>query len=171
MHFDVDLRKCVACAACTVACMDQNDIDIKNGEHPLRSMYQSESQADDGVWHVVYLSAACMHCADCVPMIRCPQGCFTRNGETGLVLLDTSACVRCGLCVHACSVSAVVRYQDGSIHKCDGCIERIKHGLKPACMHSCPTGALQLIGEKETIPELNSLYNHPEVMKNAQKWE
>ena len=102
MRFDVDLQKCVACAACTVACMDQNDTDIRRGELPLRYMYQLETQSDDGTWHVVYMSAACMHCPDCASMRVCPTKCFSRDETTGLVRLDTSECIRCGRCVQGC---------------------------------------------------------------------
>ena len=33
--------------------------------------------------------------------------------------------------------------------KCDGCVERVKLGMKPACVKVCPFGALQLLPEEE----------------------
>ena len=33
---DFDRDKCVGCGACSVACMDQNDIELKAGDQALR---------------------------------------------------------------------------------------------------------------------------------------
>ena len=171
MHFDVDLQKCVACAACTVACMDQNDTDITNGERPLRYMYQMETKGNDGGWHVIYMSAACMHCSDCTAMIVCPKHCFSRDTETGFIQLNNTECIHCGRCVRACTFGAVQQYSDKSIHKCDGCIERVKFGLKPACIHACPTGALCLLPDDQKLQEEHSLFANPELLKKSKKWE
>ena len=34
---DLDLKKCTACGACAIACMDQNDIDTEKGIRPFKS--------------------------------------------------------------------------------------------------------------------------------------
>ena len=49
-----------------------------------------------------------------------------------------------GACVRACPVSAPVLGPDGKMHKCDGCADRVKRGLLPACVRVCPMDALQL---------------------------
>jgi len=33
--------------------------------------------------------------------------------------------------------------------KCDGCVERVKRGMQPACVKVCPFGALSLVSESE----------------------
>ena len=33
---DLNMDLCSACGACAIACMDQNDIDVLNGESPFR---------------------------------------------------------------------------------------------------------------------------------------
>lgn len=169
MYLDLDIRKCVVCAACTVACMDQHDTDLKAGEMPLRAMYQFESQSADGAWHVTYLSASCMHCDECTAAAACRAGCFARDEQTGLMQLDSAQCLRCGACVKACPFHAVVRYADGRAHKCDGCMARVRAGMEPACVRSCPTGALQWRGEP--LAAEHSLRAQPQLMEKAERWE
>ncbi len=40
--FVLDESKCVACSACAVACMDQNDIDPLAGDIPFRAAFVDE---------------------------------------------------------------------------------------------------------------------------------
>ena len=71
----------------------------------------------------------------------CPLTCISRDEETGMVIVDDADCIGCGACSDACPVSAP-KIVDGKMRKCDGCNERIKAGMIPACVRSCPTGAL-----------------------------
>ena len=43
------------------------------------------------------------------------------------------------------------RKSDGKMEKCDGCNERVKAGLKPACVRACSFGALYCVTEEEYI--------------------
>ena len=36
--FEFDEKKCSACGACAIACMDQNDIDVEAGQQPYRKV-------------------------------------------------------------------------------------------------------------------------------------
>ena len=35
------------------------------------------------------------------------------------------------------------------MQKCDGCAVRVRHGLEPACVRVCPSGALRLVRTEE----------------------
>ena len=48
VYFELDLKKCSACGACAVACMDQNDIDVRKGERPFRQVFRSEEPSEEG---------------------------------------------------------------------------------------------------------------------------
>ena len=39
--------------------------------------------------------------------------------------------------------------RDGRLKKCDGCAQRVKHGMQPACVRVCPFDALKLYREDE----------------------
>lgn len=53
--FDLDLGRCIACGACAVACMDQNDISLENGDKPFRSVAAVERPGDPR-HEITYLS-------------------------------------------------------------------------------------------------------------------
>lgn len=138
--FQCDKEKCMACGACAVACMDQNDIDVARGETPLRHVVQYEEAG-----HRVFMSLACMHCKNAPCVKGCPTGCLYKHEETGLTLYDSSKCIGCHSCSMACPYGAPTFLSFDSqdrMKKCDGCIERLRNGMEPACVRVCPVGAL-----------------------------
>ena len=75
--FVLDESKCVACGACAVACMDQNDIDVAAGDTPFRTVYMGEKGSMSAP-KFSFLSIACMHCADAPCITGCPTGCLKK---------------------------------------------------------------------------------------------
>ena len=145
--FRFDKEKCTACGACAIACMDQNDTDLKSGERPLRTVYKKETP--DGTTCV---SESCRHCSDARCIEACPWKCISRDEKTGLVIYDDTSCTGCAKCMKACRFNVITfrRDKDGfpKMKKCDGCTERIKVGLEPSCTLNCPTGALKFFWDK-----------------------
>ncbi len=150
----VDVSLCAGCGACVVACMDQHDIYPEKGEPALRRVYRVE----EGLYpdaSILYVSAACMHCSDSPCVMGCPTGAISRDSVTGAVLVNRDICIGCHSCALACPFG-VPRYDlEDKMRKCTLCDDRVKVGLKPACVRVCPTGALkfeainQVLGEKE----------------------
>lgn len=138
-----DSEKCVACGACTIACIDQNDIEVKHGEEPFRKVF-TEEDVSEGTLKFKYIMKSCMHCSDAPCKEACPFGCIEIDKETGFVVYDDSACVGCGLCAKACKYDAISYSKDKKIRKCDGCFIRVQHGMEPACVRNCLTKALTL---------------------------
>ena len=142
MIFDLDMDRCCACGACAVACMDQNDIEITE-EHPLRKVFAME-----GTNGHAYISMACMHCEDAPCIVACPVGCLSKD-ERGLTVYDSTSCIGCHSCAMACPFGAPTYNRVGKMQKCDGCAERLSHGLEPACVRTCSLGALKVYTEEE----------------------
>ena len=134
MKLVFDQTECAGCNICSIACMDQNDYDPSCGAEPFRTVTASEK---DGI--IRYRSEGCVHCGLCID--ACPMSCISRDPETGMVVCDDAECVGCGACRDVCPISAP-KIVDGKMRKCDGCNERIKAGMLPACARACPTGAL-----------------------------
>lgn len=157
--FDLDTSKCTACAACALACMDQNDIDSAHGQHAFRNILAFEHPVrEDGVHHAYY-SIACMHCEDAPCVMACPCGCLYKDAETGLTLFNNENCIGCHSCALACPFGAPSFDGKGKMVKCDGCVARLRAGLTPACVRVCPSGALRCRTEAEPdeIDEAHSL--------------
>ena len=142
MIFDLDMDRCCACGACAVACMDQNDIEITE-EPPLRKVFAME-----GTNGHAYISMACMHCEDAPCIVACPVGCLSKD-ERGLTVYDSTSCIGCHSCAMACPFGAPTYNRFGKMQKCDGCAERLSHGLEPACVRTCSLGALKVYTEEE----------------------
>ena len=157
---EFDEKKCSACGACAIACMDQNDINVEAGQQPYRKVYQYESGSER-----VYISISCLHCPDAPCVTACPVGCLYKDKETGLTKYDNTNCIGCHSCSMACPYGAPSFRPIGETHrekmeKCHGCPERVKAGLAPACAHSCPTGALTWRWAEDDEPNpLGELYS------------
>lgn len=141
MIFDFDPSKCTACQACVMACMDQNDIDVVHHQHPFRNAAELESE-EDGTQKFSFLSVACMHCEDAPCVMGCPSACLYKDQESGLTLYDNTNCIGCHSCAMACPFGAPSFNAEGKMEKCDGCVERLRRGMVPACVRVCPSGAL-----------------------------
>ncbi|SMH31676.1 sulfate reduction electron transfer complex DsrMKJOP subunit DsrO [Maritimibacter sp. HL-12] len=133
----MDLRKCIGCQACTVACAMENN--LPEGQHRT---YVPVYEVDGPHGPVpAMLPRICNHCETppCVPV--CPAG-ATYKAEDGIVLVDYDACVGCGYCVQACPYEArFLNKKTGTADKCTFCVQRLEAGLLPACVETCVGGA------------------------------
>ena len=146
MIFDLDMDKCVACGACAVACMDQNDIFPENGDPIFRVIGTLEPCINNNKFS--FLSLSCMHCTEAPCISACPTGCLHKN-DLGLTVYDRTKCISCHSCAMACPYGAPKYAVDGKLVKCNGCSVRQSHGLQPACVNVCPTRALICVPESE----------------------
>ena len=63
---------------------------------------------------------------------------MTRN----IIDIDLDSCIGCHSCAMACPFGAPSFNAEGKMEKCDGCVERLRRGMIPACVRVCPSGAL-----------------------------
>jgi carbon-monoxide dehydrogenase iron sulfur subunit len=81
----------------------------------------------------------CRHCEDATCLKACPSGALQRDPEKDNVFIDQAKCRGCWMCVMTCPFGAVVPSAGFKVAiKCDACM----HMEEPACVASCPTGAL-----------------------------
>ncbi len=160
----VDLSKCTACKACQVACKNWNGLPAETTSN-FGSMQNpkdlspftftlirfQETENSDGSVKWVFRNDKCYHCTDAGCMKACPvPGCITRTPQ-GAVVLDSSKCIGCKYCYHACPFH-IPRFDEKTekMYKCHFCHDRLEVGLSPACAKACPTGAITF-GDKPAM--------------------
>jgi Fe-S-cluster-containing dehydrogenase component len=156
----IDLDTCVGCHACVTACKGWNtenygaplaDTDAY-GADPVGSflnrVHSYEVQPESGPAQLFHMPKSCLHCADAPCVTVCPTGASYKRVEDGIVLVNESDCIGCGLCAWACPYGA--REMDPSekvMKKCTLCVDRIyndnlpEEDRQPACVRTCPVGA------------------------------
>ncbi len=105
-------------------------------------------QAADGSWAQdvfgYYVSLGCNHCSDPACVKVCPTKAHHKRAEDGLVVIDATKCIGCGLCAQACPYHAPVLDETAhKMRKCDACLDRLQRGLQPICVESCPNRAIE----------------------------
>ena len=97
----IDLRKCVGCHACTIACVAENKL-------PPGVVYRPVLEEEIGTYPNVtrrFTPRPCMQCDSppCVPV--CPVSATYKN-EEGVVVVDYDQCIGCRYCITACPYAA-----------------------------------------------------------------
>jgi formate dehydrogenase iron-sulfur subunit len=163
----IDVSKCIGCKACQSACMEWNDIRDMVGVNP--GAYDNPADLTDKSWTVMrfyeeqvpgtgfqwlIVKDGCMHCEDPGCLRACPAPGAIIQYSNGIVDFQQDACIGCGYCQAACPFD-VPRYsaKDQKAYKCTLCSDRVAVGLEPACVKSCPTGALAF-GSKVAMLDL-----------------
>ena len=147
--FTFDQAKCTGCQACILACTIENNLDLDRG---WRNVYTFNERHHPDL-PVLHLSLACNHCDEPACSNACPANAYSKEVETGFVVLDESKCIGCRYCTWACPYHAPL-YDEaiGVVGKCTFCNERQQQGLVPACVASCPTGALGVGDRPDSAP-------------------
>ncbi|MHB8932116.1 MAG: 4Fe-4S dicluster domain-containing protein [Bellilinea sp.] len=97
----IDLRKCVGCHACTIACVAENKL-------PPGVVYRPVLEKEIGSYPNVsrtFVPRPCMQCENppCTPV--CPVH-ATFTNEEGIVVVDYEQCIGCRACIAACPYGA-----------------------------------------------------------------
>lgn len=114
----IDLRKCVGCSACTVACMAENKAAPGGAYRPV---FEYETGKYPNVKRT-FLPRPCMQCDKPACVKACPEkgpeGATwkeTKGLGAGIVMINYAKCISCGKCVDACPYDAR-KMDDGDYH-------------------------------------------------------
>ena len=134
----IDVSRCIGCSGCVVGCKNWHGIP---GEEEGRIRLQDMTT---GVYPQIsrwVFPLMCMQC-DYPPCVSVCRYQASYVGSDGIVAVDKDKCVGCELCTFACPYGARVMRNGGKVaDSCDFCIERIREGVEPYCVSTCPTGA------------------------------
>ena len=160
----IDVSKCIGCKACQVACMEWNDLRDEIGTN--HGVYDNPLDLTDKSWTVMRFSEVevekgklewlirkdgCMHCADPGCLKACPAPGAIVQYSNGIVDFHEEHCIGCGYCITGCPFNVPrISKKDSKAYKCTLCSDRVSVGVEPACVKTCPTGAL-VFGSKEDM--------------------
>ena len=159
----IDISKCIGCKACQSACMEWNDLRDTVGD--TSGVYDNPRDLTDESWTVMRFfevepdgklewlirKDGCMHCADPGCLKACPAPGAIVQYSNGIVDFHQENCIGCGYCVTGCPFNIPrISKKDSKAYKCTLCSDRVSVGLEPACVKTCPTGAI-VFGSKEDM--------------------
>lgn len=170
-----DSTLCTACRGCQVACKQWWELPAVSTTN--RGTYENPPDLSSETWNKIrfreigqngtvrwlFTRYSCMHCTAAACVWVCPT--YARGyHELGFVTIDQERCIGCARCVAYCSfkvprlgrhdVSRRIAVELGApravAYKCNFCKDRVEDGLTPACVKTCPSGALQF-GERTDL--------------------
>lgn len=95
-----------------------------------------------------------MHCADPGCLKACPAEGAILQYANGIVDFQSEHCIGCGYCIAGCPFNVPrINKQDNRAYKCTLCVDRVSVGQEPACVKTCPTGAIHF-GTKTAMQDL-----------------
>ena len=160
----IDTTKCIGCKACQTACMEWNDLRDEVGD--CNGSYDNPRDLTAQSWTVMRFAEyenpkgdlewlirkdGCMHCADPGCLKACPAPGAIVQYANGIVDFHEEHCIGCGYCIAGCPFDVPrISKKDNKAYKCTLCSDRVAVGLEPACVKTCPTGAITF-GTKEQM--------------------
>ena len=153
----IDVSKCICCKACQTACMEWNDLRQEPGVNV--GVYDNPNDLTENAWTVMRFTEydneatgnlewlirkdGCMHCEDPGCLKACPSPGAIVQYTNGIVDFHEEHCIGCGYCVKGCPFDVPrISEKDNKAYKCTLCSDRVGVGLEPACVKTCPTGAI-----------------------------
>lgn len=186
----IDIRRCIGCKACILACSQANEIP----DRFWRKISELGAPTpQDRRRH--FLTRACMHCENPPCLEVCPTT-ATHRREDGIVAVDADKCVGCGACILACPYDARVldtprhgfetcaardERRKGTCSKCHFCIPRIENGLEkglkpgtdpeatPVCVATCSTGTLHFGDLDDPESQVSALIEKHETIRLSEE--
>jgi formate dehydrogenase iron-sulfur subunit len=154
--FFIDTTTCTGCRGCQIACKQWKKLPAEKTVN--RGSFQNPEDLSFSTYKLVRMSEAeinkklqwlffpdqCRHCTEppCLEAAGEPQAIY-KDKATGAVLytkvtkdLDAESIIQ------SCPYNIPRKGPDGSLAKCDMCIDRVSNGLLPACVKTCPTGTM-----------------------------
>lgn len=171
--FFIDTTKCTACRGCQIACKQwnrnpgtntiqrgthQNPADLSFFTFKLVRFNEIEVPGGEPKWY--FFPEQCRHCVeppckDTAESLGCKA--ITRDETTGAVIFNPKVKVKPAdfKTIRESCPYDVPRYDErmGVMAKCTMCIDRIKEGMLPACVKTCPSGAMNF-GDRGAILQM-----------------
>ena len=153
--FVFDLRRCIGCHTCVIACQVENGLDEVHSWMKVPTSTGALADIPVGKYPQLSLSwqpTNCMHCQKPSCLEACPEDAIFQRPD-GIILIDKEKCNGCQLCLPACPYDVIqFDFQNNVAEKCTLCSHRVDQGLEPFCVKECVWGAIHFgdIGDPDS---------------------
>jgi formate dehydrogenase iron-sulfur subunit len=163
--FFIDTTLCTACRGCQVACKEWHDLPAN--ETVNRGSYQNpadlsfdtyklvrmEDKVIDGQVRWLFFPDQCRHCIEppCQETAGDPSAIYTDPATGAVIYTAFTKNLDADEIIESCPYNIPRKGPDGILAKCDMCLDRVHNGLLPACVKTCPTGAMNFGDRKEMV--------------------
>ena len=163
--FYIDTDRCTGCRGCQVACKQWHDLPAEETEN--RGTFQNPPDLSfstyklvrmqeveiDGRLQWLFLPDQCRHCIEppCLETADDEQAIY-KDEKTGAVIFTANTKnLDAAEIIESCPYNIPRQAVDGTLAKCDMCNDRVTNGLLPACVQTCPTGAMNFVDRGEML--------------------
>lgn len=162
--FFIDTTVCTGCRGCQVACKQWHDLPAEETQN--RGTYQNPADLSfmtyklvrmseeiiDGRLQWLFFPEQCRHCID-APCLEAAgeESAVYKDEATGAILYTANTRdLAADDIIASCPYNVPRSSPDGTLAKCDMCNDRIHNGELPACVKTCPTGAMSF-GDRDAM--------------------
>ena len=163
--FFVDTTLCTACRACQVACKQWHDLPAEitqnhgTYENPpdvsfnTYKVVRMRENVIDGKLNWLFFPEQCRHCIDppCQNIAGDENAIYTDSKTGAVIYTANTKYLNFDEIREACPYNIPRKSPDGTLAKCDMCNDRVHNGLLPACVQTCPTGAMNFGKQEEML--------------------
>ncbi|NWF93816.1 MAG: formate dehydrogenase [Syntrophaceae bacterium] len=173
--FFIDTTKCTACRGCQIACKQwnknpgtktlqrgnhQNPADLSVYTFKLVRFNEVAIPGGEPKWY--FFPDQCRHCLTppCKEVADGKaKGAIIQDEKTGAVVFNPKVKIKADEFKEireACPYD-IPRFHpaSGTMAKCTMCFDRVKEGMLPACVKTCPTGAMSFGDRREILERAN----------------
>ncbi len=160
----VDTTICTACRGCQVSCKQWHDLPAEKtknvGSHQnpqdlsfmTYKLVRMREEIIDNHLQWLFFPDQCRHCVDapCLATAFNEDAIYQDPATWAILYTQVTKKLAADEIIGSCPYNIPRKAEDGTLAKCDMCNDRVHNGLKPACVTTCPTGAMNF-GDREEM--------------------
>lgn len=163
--FFIDTTLCTACRGCQVACKQWHDLPAE--ETTNRGTYQNPADLSFDTYKLVRMNEAviggqlkwlffpeqCRHCVEgpCLETAGDSAAIYYDEPSGAVIYTAETKNLDADEIIQSCPYNIPRKGPDGALAKCDMCYDRVGAGMQPACVKTCPTGAMNFGDRAEML--------------------
>jgi len=148
--------RCIACKACQVSCKQWNKLPAEQTRnrgnyqnppdfsHSTYKLVRMNEKIIDGKLNWLFFPDQCRHCLvpPCLLWAKNTDAIYQDEDTGAVVYTSDTRKLKAEEIIGACPYDVPRSNKNGILFKCTMCNDRLKKGMMPACVKTCPTGSL-----------------------------